>query len=92
MPPEFTLLKIEGPALEFATVVPEDLPQDWRANPEATRDVGTAWLRRNEGVLLQAPSVIVPETANYLFNPRHVDAARFRIADVFPDPFDALNT
>jgi RES domain-containing protein len=89
MPPEFILLKIEGPETEFATVGPEDLPQDWRTRLEITRDVGTAWLRRNEGVLLQVPSAIVPETANYLFNPRHADATRSRIAGVFPYPFYA---
>lgn len=45
---------------------------------------GTAWLRQNKGVLLQVPSAIVPETANYLFNPRHTYAARYRTAGVFP--------
>jgi RES domain-containing protein len=88
VPPEFTLLKIEGPDLEVLVVKPEDLPQDWRTRLEATRDLGMAWLRKKEGVLLQVPSAIVPETANFLFSPMHIDAAKFRITEVFAYPFD----
>ena len=88
VPPEFTLLKIEGPDVDAVLVRTEDLPPDWRTRLEATRDAGTAWLRGNEGVLLQVPSAIVPETVNFFFNPRHGDAARFRVAGVFRYPFD----
>ncbi|HXM43187.1 MAG TPA: RES family NAD+ phosphorylase [Bryobacteraceae bacterium] len=88
VPPEFTLLKIQGPDAEVSAIRPEDLPQDWMTRLEATRDLGTAWLRAKEGVLLQVPSAIVPETANFLFNPMHVDEANFRITDAFSYPFD----
>ena len=81
VPPEFTLLKTESPDRKISVIRPEDLPQDWRTRPELTRDLGTAWLRKKEGVLLQVPSAIVPETANFLFNPLHIDAAKFRITD-----------
>ena len=36
----------------------------------------------------RVPSVIVPETVNLLLNPSHKRAAKFRITDVFPYPFD----
>jgi RES domain-containing protein len=88
VPPEYTLLKIECPDPEVSVIKLEDLSQDWRTRLEATRDLGTAWLRKKEGVLLQVPSAIVPETANFLFNPMHIDAAKFRITDVFAYPFD----
>ena len=52
------------------------------------RDLETAWLRAKQGVLLQVPGAIVPETANFLFNPAQVDASKFRISDIFADPFD----
>ena len=89
VPPEFTLLKIEGPDSKIVIIKPEDLPQDWRTRLEATRDLGTAWLRRKESVLLQVPSAIVPVTDNFLFNPMQVDADKFRISEVFSYPFDA---
>ncbi len=88
VPPEFTLLKIEGPDVEVLVIKAEDLPKDWRTRLEATRDAGTAWLRKKQGVLLQVPSAIVPETANFVFNPMHADAPKFRIAEVFAYPFD----
>jgi RES domain-containing protein len=88
VPPAFTLLKIEGPNIEVPSIKADDLPKDWQAQLEATRDLGTAWFEKNESVLLRAPSVIVPETVNFLFNPSHKLTAKFRITDVFPYPFD----
>ena len=88
VPPEFTLLKVEGPDLGVQSVKNNDLPKDWRARLEVTRDFGTAWLEKNESLLLRVPSVIVPETLNFLFNPSHKHAAKFRITDVFSYPFD----
>lgn len=88
VPPEFTLLKIEGADLEVPSVKTDDLPQDWPTRLEVTRDVGTAWLENKDSVLLQVPSVIVPETVNFLFNPSHQHAAKFRITDAFSYPFD----
>ena len=85
VPPEFTLLKIEGPA---AATKLEDLPPDWTTRLDVTRDLGAEWLRKKQGVLLQVPSAIVPETVNFLFNPMHADAARFGVTGVFAYPFD----
>jgi RES domain-containing protein len=88
VPPDLTLLKIEGPDVEVPSIKTEDLPKGWRTQPEVTRDLGTAWLERNESVLLEVPSAIVPETGNFLFNPSHKQAAKFRITDIFSYPFD----
>jgi RES domain-containing protein len=88
VPPDFTLLKIEGPAVKTATIQVKDLPADWLTNLTATRERGTAWLRQPERVLLRVPSAIVPETENFVFNPVHRDAEKFRITDVFLYPFD----
>lgn len=88
VPPEFTLLKIEGPALKITVIKPEDLPDDWTTQLEVTRDLGTAWLKENKVGLMQVPSAIVPATANFLLNPLHPDAAKFRITEMFAYPFD----
>jgi len=88
IPPEFTLLKIEGPDIGVPSVREDDLPKDWLARLEVTRDWGTAWLEKNESVLLRVPSAIVPETMNVLFNPSHAQAKVFRITSVFSYPFD----
>jgi RES domain-containing protein len=88
VPPEFTLLKIEGKDVETPFIGIDTLPKNWQAQLEVTRDLGNTWLEKNENVLLRVPSVIVPETANSLFNPSHKLATTFRITDVFPYPFD----
>jgi RES domain-containing protein len=88
VPPEFTLLKIEGPDLDVPLLSVDNLPDDWRTKLEVTRDLGTSWLDKNESVLLRVPSAIVPQTMNYLFNPAHRKAGEFRILDTIAYPFD----
>ncbi len=88
VPPEFTLLKLEGPGVDVPSIERNSLPEDWRTRLEVTRDLGSAWLKKNESALLRVPSAIVPETVNFLLNPSHTQAMKFRIAEVFSYPFD----
>src|SRR5271167_2507930 len=62
VPPDFTLLRIEGPELSFISISESDLPPDWQTRLDVTRDLGTAWLRSGAGCLLRIPSAIVPHT------------------------------
>jgi len=89
VPPEFTLLKIEGPDLDASSIGIDTLPGDWQTKLEVTRDLGTSWLDKNETVLLLVPSAIVPQTMNCLFNPAHRRAGEFRIVEAIAYPFDA---
>ena len=88
VPPEFTLLKIEGPNVNVPSIEKKELPQDWRTRLEVSRNLGTAWLKKNESTLLRVPSALVPETVNFLFNPSDTQAKKFHITDVFSYPFD----
>jgi RES domain-containing protein len=88
IPPEFTLLRIEGPEIEISAVAEADLTEGWQTRFEITRSLGTDWLRKKEAVLLRLPSAIVPETMNFLFNPLHPDAGLFKITEALEYPFD----
>ena len=88
IPPNFTLLEIHGPDAFPAFAEPKKLPEDWQTNLTATRKIGTEFLRQGRSALLRVPSAIVPHTFNFLFNPLHPDASRFRIASVATYPFD----
>jgi RES domain-containing protein len=88
VPPEFTLLRVEGPDVEVSSIAIDELPRGWQEHIEATREMGTKWLRERVSVLLRVPSAIVPETANFLFNPLHRDAKKFRVAEALSYPFD----
>lgn len=60
------------------------LPIGWDAEPASMTsvDFGTAWAQASSSLLLSVPSVIVPEEANILINPRHPDIAGIKATKV----------
>ncbi|MBV9301484.1 MAG: RES family NAD+ phosphorylase [Acidobacteriaceae bacterium] len=88
VPPDFTLLKIEAPEVQVQAIKCDGLPAGWQSQLELTRDLGTAWLQKKDTALLRVPSAIVPETVNFLLNPTHPDAKKFRIVEALLYPFD----
>jgi RES domain-containing protein len=64
------------------------LPNRWREDSGATRALGDAWLRGGTTALLRVPSVIVPESSNYLLNPARPDAGRCQISSAVRFPLD----
>ena len=87
-PPEYTLLRVEGPDIKHVVVAFDDLPDGWQSRLDVTRKLGTDWLRPNQVALLQIPSAIVPHTSNFLFNPLHPDAKSFLVVETANYPFD----
>jgi RES domain-containing protein len=53
------------------------LPVGWDAEPAGRASIGfgTDWARAGRSALLIVPSVVVPEEANVLINPLHIDSA-----------------
>ena len=69
----------------------KSLPKDWRSEPPGTGTMrlGDLWFRESRSAVLRVPSVLVPEEANYLLNPRHPDYERISIVktrEFFFDP------
>ena len=89
IPVSFRYLEIEAPdSISIDTVNVEALPENWRANPEATRQIGDQWLHSGRTALLRVPSVIVPMTWNVLVNPRHPDSMQIRIIHTYEHGID----
>jgi len=89
VPPSYTILEITVPAsTSIETVDEKSLPRGWPGNLEATRAVGSEWLRSMASVLLRVPSVLVPATYSVLLNPGHPDAKRIQIKRSMDYPFD----
>jgi RES domain-containing protein len=63
-------------------------PSGWIQNESWSRNIGDLWLRANSSCLLAIPSVILPEEANYVFNPRHPGAKWLRLIRERPFSFD----
>jgi RES domain-containing protein len=79
MPDDFVLMQIE---------LGELVQEECAAIPANCQDFGDSWLRSQATPLLKVPSVIVPENANLLLNPRHPDALKARIISVRAFSFD----
>jgi RES domain-containing protein len=82
-------LKVEVPdGLAVQHVREADLPAGWKKDLIVTRTVGDEWLAAQATALLRVPSVIVPETYNFLLNPKHPDAARLKVISHHEYPWD----
>ena len=89
-PDRYQLLKIEV-ADDVATesVSLSSLPPNWKGDEAVTRAIGDDWLERGATALLRVPSVITPETYNWLLSPRHADARRAAIARIDRPLYDS---
>jgi RES domain-containing protein len=87
-PDFYTLLRISVP--DGIAIQPLDPPaeSDWKRDLELTRRIGDAWLASLETPLARVPSVIAPQTWNYLLNPEHPDAKQVVVAEVIREQFD----
>jgi RES domain-containing protein len=88
-PATYKLLKAEAPAdVSIQTVRVSDWPDNWREDIVFTRTIGDEWLASGSTALLRVPSVIMPETYNFLLNPQHPDAARVKVIWYREYPWD----
>ena len=56
--------------------------------PADPRRVGLDWLERGTSLLLEVPSVVIPQSRNVLLNPQHPDMTEVRIEDCCVFAFD----
>lgn len=50
-----------------------DLPEGWKQNPppDFLKSTGDLFVKENKALALKVPSVIMPDSSNYLINPAH---------------------
>jgi RES domain-containing protein len=88
LPRTYDLLEVEAAEdVEISNLDPSG-ESEWKLNPEITRALGDNWLVASTSALARVPSVIVPRTWNFLFNPLHPDASRVRIILMIREQFD----
>ena len=88
-PEHFQVLKIEGPdILSLEKVEPTALPKDWPEDIAFTQSIGDRWLNEQRSLLLDVPSILVPETSNILVNPLHSEMRQLKIIRVYEHAFD----
>jgi RES domain-containing protein len=86
----FQVLRIEGPdSLSIEKVEADSLSPDWADDLSPTQAIGDRWLTESRSLLLQVPSVLVPETWNVLVNSQHVEANLLKITMMYEHAFHA---
>ncbi|RIH82248.1 RES domain protein [Calidithermus terrae] len=67
-----------------------ELPPDWQQSPapQSTKDLGSAWARSNQSLLLRVPSAVVPWEHNYVLNVSHPQYRRVHVGEPRPFAFD----
>ena len=88
LPQFYQLLKVAVPDELAIKPLNTLAPTDWRKNIGFTRQIGDAWLASQETLLARVPSVIAPQTWNYLLNPEHPDANQVTVAEAIKEQFD----
>jgi len=87
VPITFSTFRIRFDDALIETLVPNNLPKPWRAEPPGrdTQSIGDDWAREARSAVLAIPSAIIPQETNFLVNPVHPDFAKIEIAP--PEPF-----
>lgn len=76
--------------IEYEQINIGDLPRQWAVYPAplALADIGEAWIRRGETLLLKVPSSVVRGEWNVLINPQHRLFEKVELTSVEPYSFD----
>jgi RES domain-containing protein len=88
--PSYSLCSIEFDAALVEKLELSDLPANWQDDPPPPEllALGDVWIASNRSVVLQVPSVIVPDESNYLINPMHRAFFGLSIGAAVPISFD----
>ncbi len=65
---------------DVITLDPHTLPENWRDDEYTTRALGDDWVYNGASLMLEVPSVVIPEEPNYLINPKHPDAGKLTLS------------
>lgn len=87
----FKTLVIDIPSTErIEKITLKDLPKDWQQfNREyICRQIGDDWYYRQESLLLQVPSSIIPNEHNYIINTQHKNFKKVKLTAIEPFIFD----
>ncbi|HNM31163.1 MAG TPA: RES family NAD+ phosphorylase [Chitinophagales bacterium] len=87
----FKTLVIEIPSTErIEKITQKDLPKDWQQfnREHFCRLIGDDWYYRQESMILQVPSVIIPNEVNYLINTQHKNFKKVKLKSIEPFIFD----
>ena len=65
-----------------------NLGADWQSNEDYTRTYWQEFKDENRAAILKVPSVLLPQSANYLLNPQHQDHSELEIIEIHRNILD----
>jgi RES domain-containing protein len=89
--PYYSVLPVEFDESLMRWLDVTTLPANWLdpMTPIALQQIGDAWAKARESVVLRVPSVIVSSEDNYLLNPAHPDFTLLKFGPAQPFDFDS---
>jgi RES domain-containing protein len=79
-----------GPdSVSIEKIEAKSLSPNWVEDMNATQAIGDRWLSERRSLLLQVPSVFVPEIWNVLVNPQHLECNFLTMTATYEHAFDA---
>ncbi|WKN42903.1 RES family NAD+ phosphorylase [Tunicatimonas pelagia] len=89
--PDLMMVSVEVPGNNVTQIAIADLPKDWASYSfeSPCAHLGDQWVQSQETLLLQVPSVVVPQEHNILINPIHPQMKQVKVLDVLPFIIDA---
>jgi RES domain-containing protein len=89
LPKGYRLIKVEaGVDASTERIDAAGLKEGWQESVRVTQRIGDSWLESRSSAFLAVPSVIVPETSNWLFNPEHSHSRMVSLKWHRPFPVD----
>jgi RES domain-containing protein len=85
VPPDLGLAILQIPDNITPKEIPmSELPDNWREYPAPSKlaELGTAWVKVNESLLLRVPSAVIEHEFNILINPLHPDMKHVAILQI----------
>lgn len=88
---KFSTYRVSFKESQVESLSVAQLPEDWRVEPPAssTQAIGDQWVREARSLVLEVPSVIIPEERNYLLNPQHPDFEKIKRGPETPFVLDS---
>lgn len=68
-------IEIDATTEDITQIQIQDLPRGWRSiqSYPALQQIGSDWYQQKKTLLLEVPSVLVPQEKNFIINTRHPD-------------------
>lgn len=66
----------------------KNLKKNWHQDISYTQWMGTEILQEKKALIIECPSVIIPQESNFLLNPLHKDYSKIRTKEVSDFHFD----